>query len=202
MVCIIDYGAGNLSSVVKAMRRLGAAPLVSSDPSKVKSARVLVLPGVGAAGDAMGRLRDLGLDRVIVDSLGRGVPFLGICLGMQVLLASSEENGGQNCLGVVSGTVKRLPAGLKVPHMGWNQVRQQVSHPLFEGIQDSSDFYFVHSFYPDPQDRGVLAGETEYGVAFCSMLVMDNIVATQFHPEKSGSQGLRLLENFLKFAKA
>lgn len=202
MVCVIDYGAGNLSSVVKAMSSLGANPLVSSDPGKVEAASVLVLPGVGAAGDAMGKLRDLGLDTAIVSAIGRGILFLGICLGMQVLLESSEENNGQLCLGIVQGTVRRLPPGLKVPHMGWNQVKQQVRHPIFEGISDNSDFYFVHSFYPDPRDRRIVAGLTDYGTEFCSMLVKDNVVATQFHPEKSGSQGLRMLANFLKLARA
>lgn len=200
MIAIIDYGAGNLSSVAKAVSVLGGKASITSDPEVVRKADVLIMPGVGAAGDAMRQLEALHLSASIVDSIRRGTPFLGICLGLQLLLSDSEESGGLPCLGVVPGTVRRLPPGLKVPHIGWNQVRQCWSHVMFDGIPDGADFYFVHSYYPDPRDNRWVAGETEYAVSFCSMLVSENIVATQFHPEKSGRHGLRLLDNFLRFA--
>ncbi len=202
MITIIDYGAGNLSSVDKAFRKLGRETTITSDPSVVESAAIIVLPGVGAAGDAMKSLHGLGLIEPIKESITRGVPFFGICLGMQVLLTETEESGGQRCLGVVPGFVRLLSPELKVPHIGWNQVHQQVRHPLFEGIPDKANFYFVHSYYPDPGDQNAVAGTTEYGAVFCSAIAQDNILATQFHPEKSGNWGLRLLRNFLRFADA
>jgi len=200
MIAIVDYGAGNLSSVFKAVANIGFSSTVTSDPDVVRSSQTLVLPGVGSAGDAMQRLQQLGLQDAIQDSIRGGVPFLGICLGLQLLLDVSEESGEQPCLGVIPGAVRRLPKGLKVPHIGWNQVKQCVKHAVFSGIPDNSEFYFVHSYYPDPRDRNVVAGETGYGVNFCSVLAVDNIVATQFHPEKSGLQGLKLLANFFGFA--
>ncbi|MEW6033283.1 MAG: imidazole glycerol phosphate synthase subunit HisH [Chloroflexota bacterium] len=200
MIAVIDYGAGNLSSVVKALTKLGCAPVVTSERSAIERARTLVLPGVGAAGHAMAALEAIGLKSAIVEAIARGVPFLGICLGLQILLTTSEESGGQPCLDVVPGEVRRLPEGLKVPHMGWNQVHQRRQHQVFCGIPDNSDFYFVHSYYVSPHDQSTVAGDTEYGVTFCSLLVKNNLVATQFHPEKSGKQGLMLLANFLEFA--
>lgn len=200
MIAIIDYGAGNLQSVAKALARLGRAAEVTSAPDRVLNARAVILPGVGAAGDAMRNLERLGLIEPIKRVIAEGRPFLGICLGLQVLLTSSEEGGGCRCLNVFPGTVRLLPPGLKVPQMGWNQVRQKVRHPVFDGIPDGSDFYFVHSYYADPLDRSLVAGETEYGTAFCSVLVKGNLVATQFHPEKSGGVGLRFLENFITFS--
>lgn len=200
MIAVVDYGAGNLSSVVKAISRLGRTSTVTSSPDVVRSASVVILPGVGAAGDAMAKLHELSLSDAIVDTIRRGVPFLGICLGLQVLLTLSEESGGQRCLDIVPGTVRRLPAVGKVPHIGWNQVVQRRRHPIFNGIADASNFYFVHSYYPDPVEKGAVVGETEYGLSFCSALAVDNIVATQFHPEKSGQEGLKLMENFFVFA--
>ncbi len=200
MIAIIDYGAGNLRSVAKAVARLGHAAEVTSAPERVSNARAVILPGVGAARDTMASLQHLGLIEPIKRVITEGRPFLGICLGLQVLLTFSEEGGGCDCLNIVPGTVRLLPPGLKVPQMGWNQVKQKIRHPIFEGIPDEADFYFVHSYYADPLDRALVAGETDYGVAFCSVLVKGNLVATQFHPEKSGDVGLRFLENFIKFS--
>mgnify|MGYP005845417017 CR=1 FL=1 len=200
VIAIIDYGAGNLRSVTKALAHLGHAAEVTSAPERVLSARTVILPGVGAAGDAMASLQRLGLIEPIKQVIAEGRPFLGICLGLQVLLTSSEEGGGCRCLSVIPGTVRLLPQGLKVPQMGWNQVRQKMHHPVFDGIPDGADFYFVHSYYADPLDRSLVAGETKYGTAFCSVLVQRNVVAVQFHPEKSGDVGLRFLENFITFS--
>lgn len=200
MIAIIDYGAGNLRSVAKALAHLGHAAEVTSAADRILNARVIILPGVGAAGDTMASLQRLGLVEPIKQVIAEDRPFLGICLGLQVLLASSEEGGGCHCLNVIPGTVRLLPPGLKVPQMGWNQVRQKIRHPIFEGIPDGSNFYFVHSYYADPLNRSLVAGETEYGTAFCSVLVKGNLVATQFHPEKSGDVGLRFLRNFLQFS--
>ena len=198
-VTIIDYGAGNLRSVAKALESLGHAPLVTNRPADVAQARRLILPGVGAAADTMHSLERLGLAEPIQRYLESGRPFFGVCLGLQVLLAGSEEGGWQPCLGVIPGRVRRLPGGQKVPHMGWNQVHQRISHPLFAGISDEANFYFVHSYYADPTDPGVVAGETEYGLVFASVLIHANIIATQFHPEKSSDLGLRLYQNFLSW---
>ncbi|MDD5095304.1 MAG: imidazole glycerol phosphate synthase subunit HisH [Dehalococcoidia bacterium] len=200
MIAIIDYGAGNLRSVAKAVARLGYQAQVTHDPHMVLAANVVILPGVGAAGDTMDSLKNLGLVEPVKQVIVENRPFLGICLGLQVLLTSTEESGGYPCLDIISGQVRLLPPGLKVPHMGWNQVRQQTSHPIFEGVPDESNFYFVHSYYCDPVDRSLVAGETGYGIDFCSMVIQGNVVATQFHPEKSGDVGLRLLDNFLKFS--
>ncbi len=197
---IVDSGAGNLRSVAKALEWLGCAPRVTSRPTDVEDARVVVLPGVGAAADTMGSLERLGLVGPLRRVIASGRPFFGVCLGLQVLLDGSEEGGWQECLGVVPGRVRRLPPGLKVPHMGWNQVRQRLTHPLFADVPDQANFYFVHSYFADPTDRSVVAGETEYGEAFASVLIRDNVVATQFHPEKSGDLGLRLYANFLDWA--
>jgi len=201
MIAIIDYGASNLSSVAKAVVKLGLKPVVTSSPEDVLAAQAVLLPGVGAAGDAIARLKARKLTNAIRTVVTEGRPFFGICLGYQVLFEKSEE-GDITCLGLLPGKVVRLREEvLKVPHMGWNQVRQRIGHPLFEGIPDCSDFYFVHSYYPDVADRSLVAGETEYGVNFCSLLVKGNLVASQFHPEKSGDVGLRMLRNFFAFAK-
>lgn len=200
MITIIDYGAGNLRSVAKAVAKLGYEAEISSDPQKVLAADIVILPGVGAAGDTMDSLQNLGLVEPVRQVIAGSRPFLGICLGIQVLLTSTEESGGYDCLDVIPGVVKLLPPDLKVPQMGWNQVKQKMPHPIFEGIPDGANFYFVHSFYVDPADKSVVAAETDYGIDFCSMLIRDNLVATQFHPEKSGELGLRLLRNFLAFS--
>ena len=196
-IVIIDYGAGNLRSVARAVAHVGHEPTVTSDPGEVALADALILPGVGAAADTMRNLREHKMVEPVREYIASGRPFFGVCMGQQALLTVSEEGGEHPCLDVIAGRVKKLPPGLKVPHMGWNTVRQRVAHPIFEGIPDDSYFYFVHSYYPQPDDESVVIGETEYGVTFASVLARDNIVATQFHPEKSGEMGLRMYANFL-----
>jgi glutamine amidotransferase len=197
---IVDYGAGNLRSVFKAVAHIGYDPQISSQRSAVESADVVIMPGVGAAADTMSNLARCGLVDPIREFIASGRPFLGVCMGLQALLTVSEEGGEHPCLDIVPGRVRRLPEGLKVPHMGWNRVRQRRSHPVFEGIPDGAFFYFVHSYYADPLDESVVVGETDYGVNFAAVVAKDNIVATQFHPEKSGQLGLRIYENFLRAA--
>lgn len=200
MIAIIDYGAGNLRSVVNAITKLGYQPKVTSDAADVAKADALILPGVGAAGSTVDSLKELGLTEPIKSYIAQERPFLGICIGMQVLLTHTEEGGGHACLGVVPGSVKKLPPGLKIPHMGWNQVKQKLAHPLFTGIPDEANFYFVHSYYVDPDDKSVVAGTTDYGLPISSVIIKDNLIATQFHPEKSGNWGLTMYANFLKKA--
>ena len=196
-VVIVDYGAGNLRSVARAVAHVGHEPTVTSRPDDVATADAVILPGVGAAADTMRNLNAHGMVRPVRDYIASGRPFFGVCMGQQALLSVSEEGGEHECLGVIPGRVKKLPGGQKVPHMGWNQVRQKTAHPIFEGIPDESYFYFVHSYYPAPADASVVIGETDYGMTFASVLARDNIVATQFHPEKSGDMGLRMYRNFL-----
>ena len=200
MIAIIDYGAGNLRSVTNALVKLGYQPKVTRDPEDVLNAAAVIFPGVGAAADAMQSLRNSGLDEAIREVIRENQPLFAVCVGMQVLLSSTEEGGWNECLGIITGTVRRLPAGLKVPHIGWNQVKQMARHPIFEDIPDESNFYFVHSYYAEPEDTTVITGTTEYGVTLCSVLIKHNLVATQFHPEKSGTIGLRMYANFLKMA--
>lgn len=200
MIAIIDYGAGNLRSVVNAISRLGYQAEVTSRPAEVLKAQAVILPGVGAAADTMANLRQQGLDSPIRQFIAGGKPFLGVCIGMQVLFSGTEEGGNHQCLGIVPGAVRRFVPGLKIPHMGWNQVKQKISHPVFEGIADGANFYFVHSYYIEPDDKALVAGETEYGIPFCSVVARDNLIATQFHPEKSGEVGLKIYDNFIKIA--
>jgi len=200
MIAIIDYGAGNLCSVANAVKKLGYHPRVTSEPSEVLDAAVVILPGVGAAADTMNSLEKLGMTNAIWQLIQQGRPLFAICVGLQILLSGTEEGGWHECLGVIPGKVRRLPQGLKIPHIGWNQVKQRLTHPVFEGIPDEANFYFVHSFYAEPEDLSVVAGMTNYGVSMCSMVIKDNLVATQFHPEKSGENGLKLYANFLKIA--
>ena len=201
-VVIVDYGAGNLRSVARAVAYNGCEPAISCEAKAVDAAEALIVPGVGAAADTMRNLQQGGLIEPLRAYIESGRPFLGVCMGQQALLTLSEEGGEHACLGVIAGRVRRLPAGQKVPHMGWNQVRQRRDHPIFDGIADGANFYFVHSYYPDPEDREVVIGETDYGVTFASVLARDNVVATQFHPEKSGADGLRFYANFLRLAFA
>jgi glutamine amidotransferase len=198
---IVDYGAGNLRSVARAVVRAGYEPLITSEPSAVEQAEVVILPGVGAAADTMSNLTRCGLVEPIRQYIASGRPFLGVCMGLQALFSVSEEGGEHRCLDILPGRVRRLPDGLKVPHMGWNSVHQRQSPPVFEDIPDGAFFYFVHSYYADPEDRSVVAGETSYGLTFAAVVATANIVATQFHPEKSGEVGLRLYENFLRLAR-
>ena len=200
MIVIVDYGAGNLRSVVNAVSKLGYQVKVTSRADDVLGAAAVILPGVGAAGDTMASLKTLGLDSPLRRFMAEDRPFLGVCIGMQVLFTSTEEGGGHECLDIIPGTVRRLPPGLKVPHMGWNQVRQRVAHPVFSGIPDEANFYFVHSYYAAPDDKSLVIGETEYGTMICSVIARGNLIATQFHPEKSGEAGLRIYDNFIKMA--
>lgn len=197
-IVIIDYGMGNLRSVQKAFERLGFRAEITQDPDSVRQAERLVLPGVGAFGDAMAELERRQLIRPILRFIESGRPFLGICLGLQLLFETSYENGPVAGLGLLRGEVVRfeLPRGWSVPHMGWNQVRQESPTPLMLGIPDESYFYFVHSYYVVPRDPEVIAGTTEYHIRFCSMIRQDNVFATQFHPEKSQALGLKILANF------
>jgi glutamine amidotransferase len=203
-VLIVDYGAGNLRSVARTVAHLGYEPVVSVEARALDDARAVIVPGVGAAAETMRHLNEAGLVQPLRDYIASGRHFLGVCMGQQALLSVSEEGGGVDLLDVIKGRVRRFPSGLetglKVPHMGWNQVWQRVKHPVFEGIADGANFYFVHSYYPDPEDRDVVIGETEYGVRFASVLARGNLVATQFHPEKSGEDGLRFYNNFLQMA--
>jgi glutamine amidotransferase len=200
MVAIIDYGAGNLGSVANAIIKLGYQPNITDRPGDVLSSASVILPGVGAAGDAMEKLESIGMTDVIRQVIHEKRPLFAVCIGLQLLFSSTEEGGLHKCLNVIPGIVKRLPQGLKVPHMGWNQVKQQFRHPLFNGIPDEANFYFVHSYYAEPEDISVVAGTTDYGVSMCSVVIKDNLVATQFHPEKSGNWGLRMYSNFLEMA--
>lgn len=206
MTAIIDYQAGNLTSVKLALDALGAASCITADPAVLRRADRLIFPGVGAAGTAMQTLKSTGLDAVIRSLAADGRPFLGICLGTQILFESSEEDGGVALLGLLPGRVARFrptDPRAKVPHMGWNQVRAARPHPLLAGIPDNSDFYFVHSFYPDPARPDDVLGTTDFaGLRFAAMVGRDNLAATQFHVEKSGPVGLQLLHNFLAWRPA
>jgi glutamine amidotransferase len=179
----------------------GVRPLITSTSRYLEDADAVIVPGVGAAADTMANLRRHGLVEPIREYIGSGRPFLGVCMGQQALFDISEEGGEHECLGVLHGRVIRLPGGIKVPHMGWNQVHFAREHPIFEGIADGSYFYFVHSYFPRPDNSDVVLAETEYGVRFASVVGRDNIVATQFHPEKSGDNGLKLYANFLRIAR-
>lgn len=196
MLAIIDYGMGNLRSVQKSLEKVGLSVQVVSSPAGVDDACGVVLPGVGAFADAMHNLQKTGLDQAVCRAIAAGKPYLGICLGLQLLFEHSEEWGGSPGLGILPGRVKRLPDLVKVPHMGWNQVDFSGECPLFAGIPAGSHFYFVHSYYCAPADAALVAGRTTYGVEFASAVWRDNIMAIQFHPEKSSRLGLQVLENF------
>ena len=200
-IAIVDYQAGNLRSVQKALESLGACPRITGDASDIEGADAVVFPGQGASHSSMRELRARDLVSPIKDVVASGKPFLGVCLGLQLLLEESEE-GAEPCLGVLAGRVRRLPSGLKVPHMGWNQVDFHREHPVLGGIPSGSYFYFVHSYYADPQDQSIVAGTTTYGVELCSVVAWDNVAAVQFHPEKSGAVGLQLYRNFVHLVEA
>jgi glutamine amidotransferase len=200
VIVIVDYGAGNLRSVLNAVSRLGYQAKITSAVRDLVTAPVVILPGVGAAAVSMGNLKRLGLVNPIRHFIAEGRPFLGVCIGLQLLFTGTEEGGWHECLDVIPGVVRRLPRGLKIPHMGWNQLKQRISHPIFTDIPDEADFYFTHSFFAEPEDTSVVAGTTSYGVSMCSMVIKDSLIATQFHPEKSGEYGLKMYANFLKMA--
>jgi len=203
MIAIIDYQAGNLTSVQLALESLGAVGEITADPARLRAAERVLFPGVGAAGSAMRTLRATGLDRAIRETVAAGTPFLGICLGTQILFETSEEDGGVGLLGLLPGRVRRFrprDPRTKIPHMGWNQMRRRHPHPLLADVPDNSDFYFVHSYHPDPAAPADILGLTDYaGGAFASMVARGNLAATQFHVEKSGPVGLQLLRNFLNW---
>jgi glutamine amidotransferase len=201
VIAIIDYGMGNLRSVEKGFFKVGVDARVVTEPRAVDDARAVVLPGVGAFRDCMKNLSGMSLTEPIVRSIEKGKPYLGICLGLQVLFSESEEFGTYKGLDIIKGKVRKFRTDLKVPHMGWNNVRLLRRPPLFEGIKDESFFYFVHSFYVDPEDTDVIAATTDYGISFTSMVWKDNIFATQFHPEKSQETGLMILKNFGDFVR-
>jgi glutamine amidotransferase len=203
MIAIVDYKAGNLTSVARALEYLGHSCEITDRPERVRAADRVILPGVGAAGATMENLHALELDEVLRNDVARtGKPFLGICIGIQVLLDRSEEDDAR-CLGIIAGRVVRFPAAvdgrpLKVPQIGWNRVRQVRPHPIFRGIPDNTHFYFVNSYYALPDDSALSIAASDHGVAFCAAIARDAVVATQFHLEKSGAAGLRLLDNFCR----
>ena len=201
MLTIVDYGAGNLRSVARAFEHLGIPAQVVDRPEAVARAEAVVFPGVGAAGAAMRHLKERGLDEAVSAALKRGIPFLGVCLGMQLLLGNHEES---NVVGLawLPGRVRRLPDEVLVPQMGWNQVTPLRESPLFEGIPPGAHFYFNHSYYAEPANREIIAGQTDYGLPFCSVIEAGNLWGVQFHPEKSSVNGLKLLHNFAKMAGA
>jgi glutamine amidotransferase len=202
MIAIINYNAGNITSVARALHSIGQEFVITDDTKMLDSATHVIFPGVGAAGEAMAYLKQKKLDEWLRICFQSGKPIMGICLGTQIILDSSEENR-TDCIGLVSGSTKRFPerlenAGrlLKIPHMGWNSVKFKRPHPLFVDVPEEAEFYFVHSYYPSPSDENIVLGTTEYGITFCSVLATGNLVAMQFHPEKSGRPGLQILKNF------
>ena len=201
MITIIDYGAGNIRSVQRACAEVGVPAVITSNPADIIRAEKIIFPGVGAAPSAMEYLRKMGLDTALTTAFQTGIPILGICIGAQIVLDSSEE-GGQKCIGLVPGKTVRFrikDKRLKIPHIGWNEGKVVQTHPVLEGIEAGDEFYFVHSFYPQPTRKEDIYAVTEYENDFCSALGCKNLFATQFHPEKSGRPGLRLLERFAKW---
>ena len=206
MIAIIDYNAGNLTSVARAVSHIGFQCLVTRDTKEILKAERIIFPGVGAAGSAMASLKSKGLDSAITEAFSMGTPILGICLGTQVIMGHSEENDTP-CLGLINGLVRAFQADkitenegrLKIPHMGWNSVEIKKEHPVLSGMGEDDEFYFVHGFFPDPENREHILGITNYGILFASVVGFKNLFATQFHLEKSGKPGLRMLENFCKW---
>ena len=201
-IVVVDYDAGNLRSVQRALEAVGQRPLVTSDPRAVERAEALVLPGVGSAQDCMRKLAARGLVEPLKAYAASRRPFLGVCVGLQLLFDGSEEGGGVECLGILPGTVRRFAAdhSLKVPQIGWNAVYFKFDHPLLRDIPGGSYFYFVHSYYADPAEPEITLGYAEYGVDFAAIVARDNVLATQFHPEKSADMGLRIYANFGRIA--
>lgn len=206
MIAILDYKAGNLTSVERAVRHLGFPCKVTNSHEEIRGAERVIFPGVGAAGKSMESLGELGLDTLLHELFTSGVPILGICVGLQVLFDLSEENNTR-CLGIIPGEVRRFPEKiysgdgrlLKIPHMGWNSVDFTRNHPVFRGVPIGSEFYFVHSYYPRPRSEEMTAGTADYGISFTCAVAYRNLVAVQFHPEKSGKPGLMLLDNFCRW---
>jgi imidazole glycerol-phosphate synthase subunit HisH len=199
-VAIVDYDAGNTLSVTRALEKVGARVDLTSDPDRVGAADAVVLPGVGAFGDCMRKLRERGMVQACGEAFRSGKPFLGVCVALQVIFEGSEESPGVEGLGLLPGEVVRFGGdGLKVPHIGWNEITLVRDHPVLDGLGGEA-FYFVHSYFPEPGDKGDLIGETDYGTRFCSVAGRENLVAVQFHPEKSSRAGLKLYANFLAWA--
>ena len=208
-VVVVDYGMGNLRSVSKALEHVvadGQRVVISADADEIANAERVVFPGQGAARDCMAQLKNLGLDEVVLKAASEK-PFLGICMGMQVLMAHSEENQGVDCMSLYAGDVRAFAdeslrsqmQALKIPHMGWNRVSHEQPHPLWQAIPDNNRFYFVHSYYVDPEDKSLVVGSTGYGIDFAAAIARDNVFAAQFHPEKSAHDGLQLLKNFCRW---
>ncbi|MEE1227519.1 MAG: imidazole glycerol phosphate synthase subunit HisH [Lachnospiraceae bacterium] len=200
MIAIIDYDAGNIKSVEKAMQYLGQDVKITRDKDEILASDHVILPGVGAFGDAMGKIRDYGLESVIHDVVDRGTPFLGICLGLQLMFESSDETPGVSGLGLLPGKILRIPdkEGLKIPHMGWNSLKIRQEAKLFKGVKDGSYVYFVHSYYLKAANESDVAATTEYSVKIDASVEHNNIFACQFHPEKSSAVGLKILKNFVE----
>ncbi len=198
MLAIIDYGAGNMRSVERAVRHVGAEYEITIDPAVIAAADGVVLPGVGAARDTMTGLLSRDLTDPVRQAIASDRPFLGVCMGLQALFTSSEEDGGTDCLDLYPGAIRRFPDGLHIPHMGWNQVTPRNDVPILKGIAPGTNFYFVHSYYAGPPDADFCGATTEYGVPFLSVLHDGNVFGTQFHPEKSGRPGLRIYANFAR----
>ena len=200
-IAIIDYGLGNLRSVEKAFTHVGVQAFVSSDETLLWEADALVLPGVGAFGACMKALAARGFDKLVRERARLGTPMLGLCVGMQMLFEESDEFGKNEGLGLLVGGVRRFSEDLILPQVGWNQVQQRRVHPLFEGIEDNTFFYFVHSYYCEPKDTENVIGVTEYGTTYASVVAQNHVCGAQFHPEKSQTAGLRLLSNFSRLAQ-
>jgi glutamine amidotransferase len=206
MIAIIDYDAGNLASVARAVTHLGYANVVTRNVEEIRSAHRIIFPGVGAAGSAMTSLKRLGIDAALHAAFKQGKPMLGICLGTQIIMGFSEENQTP-CLGIIPGIVRAFPPilcnsngnRLKIPHMGWNRIHPVKDHPVLAGLKETDEFYFVHGFYPEPSHLDHIMGRTFYGIQFASVVGYRNILATQFHLEKSGRPGLALLNNFCQW---
>lgn len=207
MIAIIDYDAGNLTSVSRALSHIDVNNIITNDIKTIQQADRVIFPGVGAAGSAMKSLKRLKLDKAIFDAVKSKKPVLGICLGTQIILTSSRENQTE-CLGIIDGTVcafaeifqSKKIKGLKIPHMGWNRISLKFDHPVFAGLKKNDEFYFVHGYYPSPADPDQVVATTDYGFEFPSVIGSENIIATQFHPEKSGKPGLAILKNFSRWA--
>lgn len=205
MIAVVDYGAGNVQSVVNALEAIDAPALLTANPEEILKAEGVIVPGVGAARDTMLNLERARLVEPLLKVIAEDRPYLGICMGMQALMTFSEEHGGPRCLDVVPGAARMLETDLQVPHMGWNGVNRAESgrdHPLFAGIPDGAEFYFAHSYVCEPDDQSWVLAETEYGTSFACSIGAGNIMGVQFHPEKSGVYGMRLLANFVKIVEA
>lgn len=196
MIAIVDYGMGNLRSVQKALERVGHSATITTDPADIARAERIILPGVGAFGDAMKNLESYGLLKPMTDAISKGRPFLGICLGLQVLFGDSDELGQHEGIGIIPGVVRKFPPKERVPQIGWNQIHIRRKIPLLDGIPDGSFFFFVHSYFVTPLEAGDEVASTDYGIDYTSIAARGNAYGVQFHPEKSQDLGLRLLKNF------